>query len=44
MTTLAQLMHNLGQHSSLPLYQQLQRVLREAIDKRLFGPDEALPA
>ncbi|MBA5689472.1 GntR family transcriptional regulator [Rugamonas apoptosis] len=44
MTTLAQLMHNLGQHSSQPLYQQLQRALREAIDKRLFGPDEALPA
>ena len=44
MTTLVQLMHNLGQHSSLPLYQQLQRALREAIDKRLYGPDEALPA
>ncbi|MES2015716.1 MAG: GntR family transcriptional regulator [Pseudomonadota bacterium] len=44
MTPLAQIMHNLAQTSSLPLYQQLQRALREAIDKRLFGPDEALPA
>ncbi|MES2074829.1 MAG: GntR family transcriptional regulator [Pseudomonadota bacterium] len=44
MTSLAEIMQNLGQHSSLPLYQQLQRALREAIDKRLFGPDEALPA
>ncbi|MBA5636987.1 GntR family transcriptional regulator [Duganella sp. LX20W] len=44
MTTLVQLMHHQGQNSSLPLYQQLQRALREAIDKRVFGPDEALPA
>ena len=44
MTSLAQIMHGLGQTSSLPLYQQLQRALREAIDKRIFGPDEALPA
>ncbi|MBJ7311781.1 GntR family transcriptional regulator [Rugamonas sp. CCM 8940] len=44
MTSLAEIMQNLGLTSSLPLYQQLQRALREAIDKRLFGPDEALPA
>ena len=37
-------MQNLAQSSSLPLYQQLQRAVREAIDKRVFGPDEALPA
>lgn len=44
MTSLVHLMQNLAQTSSLPLYQQLQRALREAIDKRVFGPDEALPA
>ena len=44
MTSLAAIMENLAQTSSLPLYQQLQRALREAIDKRVFGPDEALPA
>ena len=44
MTTLADIMQDLGQSSSLPLYQQLQRALRLAIDKRLLGPDEALPA
>jgi GntR family transcriptional regulator len=44
MTSLVHIMQNLAETSSLPLYQQLQRALREAIDKRLFGPDEALPA
>ena len=44
MTSLAEIMHSLGQHSSLPLYQQLQRALREAIDQRILAPDEALPA
>lgn len=44
MTSLAQIMHDLGQNSSLPLYQQLQRALREAIDRRVLGADEALPA
>ena len=44
MTSLAHIMQNLAETSSLPLYQQLQRALREAIDKRVFGPDEALPA
>lgn len=34
-----------GADGGLPLYQQLQRALREAIDKRILGPDEeALPA
>jgi GntR family transcriptional regulator len=27
-----------------PLYQQLQRALRAAIEKRVWGPDDALPA
>ncbi|MBB3119449.1 GntR family transcriptional regulator [Pseudoduganella violacea] len=44
MTSLAQIMEAMAQTSSLPLYQLLQRALREAIDKRIFGPDEALPA
>lgn len=44
MTTLAQIMQNLGRNSSLPLYQQLQRALRMAIDQQLFGADQALPA
>ena len=43
-SSLVQIMQNLAEKSSLPLYQQLQRALREAIDKRVFGPDEALPA
>jgi GntR family transcriptional regulator len=30
--------------SNLPLYQQLQRALRAAIDRGLLGPDDALPA
>lgn len=29
--------------SSQPLYRQVQRGLREAIDRRLLGPDDALP-
>ena len=40
--SLAQIMQHLGQTSSLPLYQQLQRALREAIDKHIFEADEAL--
>ncbi len=44
MSTLATIMQNLANTSSLPLYQQLQRALREAIDRKIFGPDEALPA
>ncbi|HZX27482.1 MAG TPA: GntR family transcriptional regulator [Telluria sp.] len=44
MANLVQLMQDQGQTSGLPLYQQLQRALREAIDRRLFAPDAALPA
>ena len=44
MTTLAGIMQQLGETSSLPLYQRLQRALREAVDQRVFGPEEALPA
>lgn len=34
----------LDERSSLPLYQQLQRALRHAIESRLLAPDDALPA
>jgi len=44
MTTLAQIMADLTQSSSQPLYQLLQRALRDAINQHVFGPDEALPA
>ncbi|MEO8063942.1 MAG: GntR family transcriptional regulator [Pseudomonadota bacterium] len=36
-------LQKLDESSSLPLYQQLQRVLRNAIEKRLVAPDDALP-
>jgi len=44
MASLAQIMEDLVQTSSQPLYQLLQRALREAINHHLYGPDEALPA
>ncbi len=30
--------------SSQPLYQQLQRALRDAIEQHVLGPDDALPS
>ncbi len=44
MTSLAQILRPLDPNNSQPLYQQLQRALREAIEKRILGPDDALPA
>lgn len=44
MSSLLQIMQKLGRDNQQPLYQQLQRALREAIDQRLFGPESALPA
>jgi GntR family transcriptional regulator len=44
MTSLAQILGNLDPNDSLPLYQQLQRGLREAIEKRILGPEDALPS
>lgn len=44
MTPLAQLLQSLDHDSSQPLYQQLQRALREAIEKGLIGPEDALPS
>jgi GntR family transcriptional regulator len=40
---LSQTLGKLDEDSSLPLYQQLQRALRRAIETRLIGPDDALP-
>jgi GntR family transcriptional regulator len=44
MTSLAKMLGTLDPNSSQPLYQQLQRALREAIEKRVLGPDDALPS
>jgi GntR family transcriptional regulator len=41
--TLSQTLGKLDESSSLPLYQQLQRTLRQAIENRVLGPDDALP-
>lgn len=44
MTPIAKALRPLDPTSSLPLYQQLQRALREAIESRVLGVDDALPA
>lgn len=44
MTSLADVLPPLDPNSSLPLYQQLQRAIRDAIENRVLGPDDALPA
>jgi GntR family transcriptional regulator len=44
MTFLVKSLRPLDPKSSLPLYQQLERALREAIEKRVLSPDDALPA
>jgi GntR family transcriptional regulator len=44
MTSLAQILKTLDPEDNLPLYQQLQRGIREAIEKRILGPDDALPS
>jgi GntR family transcriptional regulator len=43
LTLLSQAVGKLDETSSLPLYQQLQRALRQAIESRVLGPDDALP-
>lgn len=43
MATLSQYLRPLDDEHSLPLYQQLQRRLRDAIENRILGPDDALP-
>ena len=44
MNRICELLQPLDVKSSLPLYQQLQRSLRDAIERRVLGPDDALPA
>ena len=43
MSDLSQHLPPLDEASTLPLYQQLQRALREIIEKRILGADDALP-
>jgi GntR family transcriptional regulator len=43
LTLLSQTLGKLDEKASLPLYQQLQRALRQAIETRVLGPDDALP-
>jgi len=43
MASLAEIIKALDPAGSQPLYQQLQRALREAIERRLLAPDDALP-
>jgi GntR family transcriptional regulator len=44
MASLAKTVGPLNERSSLPLYQQLQRALKQAIDQHILSPDDALPA
>lgn len=43
MPTLSQVLPKLDESSAQPLYQQLQRSLRDAIEKGVIAPDDALP-
>ena len=44
MRKLAEFLHTLDPGSPQPLYRQLQRALREAIEGGALGPDDALPS
>lgn len=44
MPALADFLKSLDPEDSQPLYQQLQRALREAIDSGVLGPEDALPS
>jgi len=44
MSSLSEILRPLDPAGSLPLYQQLQRALRDAIESRALEPDDALPA
>ena len=44
MTSLAKTVGPLDENSNLPLYLQLQRALKTAIDNHILSPDDALPA
>jgi GntR family transcriptional regulator len=41
--SLSALIGGLNEEHSLPLYQQLQRGLRRAIEMKLLAPEDALP-
>jgi GntR family transcriptional regulator len=41
--SLSSIIGNLDEERSLPLYQQLQRALRRAIEMKLLAPEDALP-
>lgn len=43
MPSLSQVLRPLDEADALPLYQQIQRRLRDAIESRVLGPDDALP-
>jgi GntR family transcriptional regulator len=43
MTSLLKAVGPLDEQSSLPLYQQLQRAIRKAIENNLLAPEDALP-
>jgi GntR family transcriptional regulator len=43
LSALSQAVGRLDESSTLPLYQQLQRALRQAIENRILSPDDALP-
>ena len=43
MTSFTQIIGRLDEQSRAPLYQQLQRALRVAINNEVLAPDEALP-
>jgi GntR family transcriptional regulator len=43
MTALTKLIHRLDPEDSQPLYQQLQRAIRDAIERKVLAPDDALP-
>ncbi|HEX3141457.1 MAG TPA: GntR family transcriptional regulator [Rhizobacter sp.] len=44
MTSLVHVLKPLDPKSALPLYQQLQRAVRDAIERRVLKPDDALPS
>jgi GntR family transcriptional regulator len=44
MAGFAEILRPLDPAGALPLYQQLQRAIREAIETRILAPDDALPA
>ena len=44
MTSLAHTLKPLDPNNALPLYQQLQRAVRDAIERRVLKPDDALPS